>query len=177
MITVEVAISFTMFLMFFLLMLQFINFVILQERIQGAICESAKELSVLSYLNTTSLEAGENSLQVYSKVGDVTSSYGDHYQDRAAIMLLKNQEWMSEDMQTVVRQYLYRGNSLQYLETMGLVNGLDGLDFSGSVYDPENGEIKIQVTYEVEMLKLPFLENGHFKKKVTLCASTGLWED
>ena len=64
----------------------------------------------------------------------------------------------------------------KYLENVGLVDGLSGLHFDKTSFDPGHegkGEVKIVVTYTMKNLIFPQFDFGQYEFRQ--CASTLMW--
>lgn len=64
----------------------------------------------------------------------------------------------------------------QYLEYIGIVDGLDGLDFSETSWcsaEDGKGEIQVVVKFKMKNIRMPMMDFG--EHDLVLCASTLIW--
>lgn len=78
---------------------------------------------------------------------------------------------------TLAKKYLKDAKgSLEYLEDMGIENGLEGLDFSQSHFPQSTGDtLRITVIYKIKILDYPLLEKLNLNQRVILNATTKVW--
>lgn len=77
----------------------------------------------------------------------------------------------------LIKKYLQDQNgSVDYLKSMGIKDGFEGLDFSYSEFAQGTDEpIRITVVYRIKIVDVPFFENFSFDKKIVLNATTRIW--
>ena len=177
-ITVEVAIMLTMFIMFFVAILRIMDAVAVQARIQRAVSLAAKEISAYGYLENSVYDPVEFGMlddllfaeEVMNPVPNTTFSDHDSRVMSAA-------EDLSYYAGTLCRDILKKDPEVEdYLKKHGVKGGLSGISFTKSSLLSDN-RVRITACYRIQYLSLPFLPNNLFSKTIVVNATTGLWED
>lgn len=179
-ITVETIISLSMLLMFLLVINYLVDATLVQARVQGAIAEVAKDLSSAGYV----VSASDNSIYTpmgtegYSTALLGGDSFSIMYEDYLAIRAVANPDELQSNVQKLTEYYLKRQSSTNYLQKMGIVNGFAGIDFSQTTCNLSgDGSLVIAVSYDINIIRLPFFGGVGIKKRVTQTAVTKLWKE
>ena len=169
-ITVETLISLTLFIMFFVIMLNFVNIAFVQIRIQHALANTSYELSVMSYMGTKANERGGTaSSDDYMGLIMRKEPHGDRFvlniQDsnmlNSLYMLGENPNLLGDMINKLMNDYMAQYiNRTAYLSGQGIVDGINGLHYDLSEYNPEDGYIRVNVYYRYRIVQLPFLNTG-----------------
>lgn len=169
-ITVETLIGLTLFIMFFVIMLNYINIAFVQIRIQHALANTSCELSVMSYMGTKAKERGGTAsgddymstiMHKESRDGTFRIYTQDSNMWRKLYMLGENPELLDEMIAKLMDDYLTQCiNRDAYLKGQGVAGGIDGLHYDLSEYNPDAGYIRVSVYYKYRIVNLPFLNAG-----------------
>lgn len=173
MITVEVVIGLTVYMAFFVLLLNFLNIIYLRQKFQAALKPLALEISRDYECNKYF-----NSLGDPYAADQVAVLQEDHYEYFRSYAytpcddLIENCKY--NFCLNIMENY---GDyfSAEYLEDMGVVDGYRGIDFSGSGVDETTGELDLMISYEIQIIRLPFFEDAGISMNVEQHASTLLW--
>ena len=184
-ITVETVIGLTMFVMFFAVMLNFINVAFIQIRIQHALSNTSYEMSNMSYMGTKAKERGGTAsgddymtaiIYKEQQSGTIKMYTQDVNMWKSLYMLGENpgmsEEMIKKLMKDYLRQYI---NGDTYLTRQGVVDGIDGLHYELSDYNPGEGYIRVSVYYKYRIINLPFLNSG-IDVNIFQNSTSRLWE-
>lgn len=169
-ITVETVIGLTLFVLFFVVMLNFINIAFIQIRVQHALANTSYEMSVFSYLGTKSAERGGSAVAddymftvMYKEPRDghfTVYRQDDNFREML-YKLGENPDLSREMIKKLMNDYLRQLiNGDKYLKRQGVVDGIDGLHYELSEYNQEEGYIRVSVYYKYRIIGLPFLDAG-----------------
>ena len=169
-ITIETLIRLTLFIMFFVLMLNFINIAFIQIKIQHALVNTSYELSVMSYMGTKASERGGTAsgddymstiMHKVPRDGPCIVYTQDSNMYRKLYLLGENPDLLEEMVEKLMSDYLSQYiNKDAYLERQGVAGGINGLHYDLSEYNPEEGYIRVSVYYKYRVASLPFLNAG-----------------
>lgn len=200
--SVEMVLILVPFMLCFMTMLNLARFVQAEVIIHHAIVQTAKEISTYSYVMTktgisarmvqtngksdkflTDIDKTSSSMM---ELGSAISSLGDTgalvdnmvsvFKSNVSQNVLSNAAGTlsKSSVQKVLKMTMDDPDS--YLENIGIVDGMDGLDFSQSKWlsaTGGKGEIEIVVTFTMKNNLFPMFDFG--EHKYCLCASTLLW--
>lgn len=169
-ITVETVICLTLFVFFFVVILNFINIAYVQIRVQHALANSSYEISVYSYAGAKAKEKGgtvngtDYVLTVLDKYGDgksITLSVQDQTVRNQILLLGENPAMFQSIVKSVMDENLMQYiNGKTYLSHLGVVDGIDGMHYELSEYNPEEGYVRVSVYYKYRIIGFPFLNAG-----------------
>lgn len=150
-ITLEAAIMVPMFIMIML----FVNglFVLFmgQQIMSHTLIQSAKSLAFDPYASQR--VAADEDDKLAEMLIDIFSVVGGDYSSTA-----KWYEGDSDDLESVIKEryvaYLGKDETgaNELLEAVGVENGIDGLDFSGSTFDKDSGMLTVNLKYTQEYI-------------------------
>lgn len=198
--TVEALLFLIPLIMAFCTIINAARFVQAEVIIHHAVTQTAKQISAYSYLLTktgvsgkiqtsngkserfkTDLEKATSSLQGFADAMGNADELAD-----GAFSLIKSEgskavlTWAAGEL---TEESIKNSISLMsddpdgYLENIGIVGGLSGLDFSESEWisngEDEKGNVKIVVTYSMKNMIFPDFDFGQYE--FCQCASTVIW--
>ncbi|MBQ8317622.1 MAG: hypothetical protein IJX85_04730 [Lachnospiraceae bacterium] len=182
MMTVEVIIGLTIYVVFLVLMMNLLNVIYIKQKFQAAMNPVAVKLSREYYVDTIVAEDGVG----YEKVmldelmqrrgqgyvnlsGDFTSKENLRY---AAIAKAEKMLFMlTADFKTVGY-----ASSDAYAD-MWIVGGYDGISFDGTRIDENgSGELELVIEYRIRIANLPLFGGTGLYIPVKQTASTKIWE-
>ncbi|MBS6722579.1 MAG: hypothetical protein KH268_06230 [Clostridiales bacterium] len=200
--SVEMVLILVPFMLCFMTMLNLARFVQAEVIIHHAIVQTAKEISTYSYVLT---KTGISSRMVETNgksekfLTDINKTSSSMMELGSAISTLGDTGALVDNMVSVFKSNVSQSamsgaaaalskSSVQktleltmddpdsYLENIGIVDGVDGLDFSQSKWlsaTEGKGEIEIVVTFTMKNNLFPMFDFG--EHEYCLCASTLLW--
>lgn len=179
MITIETLLCLPLFLIFLAAIIFMMDAIMVQARIQGAVDEAAKEISVFSYI--ASKESREYSVADINENNQYISQFldgGTSVDCSEVIAITSDTSFFRYKLKSLVARYLGTEYGYGGLERMGVVDGIDGLNFEGSSYNLYgDGTLVIKCTYYSDLSKFPILNILPFKKKMTVTATTRIWKE
>lgn len=174
MMTVEVVLGLTVYIAFFVLLLNFINILYIRQKFQAALRPVAIQISREYEANKT-LRALEQQNGA-EKFTDLQRRNGEYYR---TFDYAPNEDFLADAVHSFhLSIYEVEDCYLKdyYLQTMGIVGGFDGIDFSGSTIDDNgNGEVDLAIKYEIRIINLPFFDNVGINISIEQHACTKLW--
>lgn len=174
MLTVEVVLGLTIYMAFFVLMLNLINIIYIRQKLQAALKPVAIQISRDYRANETiSGMADQNAAQKFCDLQRRNGEYYRTYEYTPTVDLLTQAE-----QSFLLTAYERNGNILSsaYMEDMGIVGGAGGIDFSGSSIDAGgDGMVDLAINYRIRIVNLPFFEDAGIDINIEQHACTKLW--
>lgn len=137
-----------------------------------------------NYTSLMSAVSGESDGDVISEFETLINALGDidSTKDLSAPLaeygLAKASDWAIATMaDLLIDKYLKDANgNTDYLENMGVKDGIDGLHFEYS-HCPSGADddLRITVWYTIEVINIPFFDNFSIDKTIVLNATTRVW--
>ena len=169
-ITIETLIGLTLFIMFFVIMVNYINIAFVEIRIHHALANTSYELSVMSYMGTKAKEkggtaSGDDYMTTIMYKENKRGAFKVYTQDlnmwRTLYMLGENPDQLEDMIAKLMSDYLNQYiNRTEYLERQGVAGGINGLHYDLSEYNQDEGYIRVSVYYKYRIVNLPFLNAG-----------------
>lgn len=197
--TVEAILFLIPFMCAFFTVINAARFVQTEMLIHHAITQTAKQISTYSYVLTkagisekmvethqkseqflTTMEQATDSIQnladVLGNPSDIVDGVFNLVKSSGSSMVMSTiaGELSENSIRNAIS--LLSDDPNQYLINLGIVDGIEGLDFSKSEWNPIEGEkinIKIVVTYKMKNLMFPDFDFGQYE--YCQCASTLTW--
>ena len=167
-VTVETAISLSVFIIAFFSLMCLVKFIILYGYVQDTVTDIAMEISAADYLMTD--ERGQY-LSRYKEMGNIFYSNSTYEGGIGGVyFMIWNQDLQTgSELQTEFSKLL-SGNEWQsdeLLEGLGLSGGVQGIDFSKSrLYKDSSGDPVVNVTAEYNV-QIAFFKNIRVKNSAT----------
>lgn len=179
MITVEMLLIMTMYIMFFAGLMTLINAMIIQYRIQSAVNETVRELSVGTALKATSDESGqvkdtyETWIELSSPLGEWLERDQEH--DDA---LLKNAALLPSKLDISAVSKLFYSilkSSDPDVRDYLCECGYEGEYRCLTVGYGCSGDIRLRVDYKFRCFRIPFSDGYLLEEPVTVLATSHAW--
>lgn len=192
-ITVEALLFLIVFLCAFWTLLNVAGLVRAQYIIQHAIVQSTKEVSGYAYIITKAYQEptmqstyGKNTSstasndEISSSLTDMSEGDGDGSFQELVGSISDELDLSSIAVGMIVsakvEAYLdeITGDADEYLENVGIIGGMSGLDFGETEFNVgENSTLKVVVTYSMTNQLFPYIDLGEWEFSHT--AYTGVW--
>ena len=187
-VAVEVSLSFTMFVLALVFFINLIGVVTLQSKVEYALHQTAKEVSMISYIyGVTNLDDSIGNIKneingfIENFTGQLSekSSFFDQYLSEYVNIDIKAEDALfSLICNKVFESYLSSDSETadQYLKRHHIKNGIKGIDFSQSSFleDDETIDLVVEYRYDYKMLNFSVFDNGLLLKQR---AMTKIWSD
>ncbi len=182
MMTVEVLIGLTIYIAFFVLIMNLLNVIYIKQKVQAAMKPITIQISRDYAVNSTISEGG----------------YGHEKLMLAQLMKRRQQGYVDVHTCTTPQEYVQHEaiskaenmmfllladfKSLGYATSeayydMWIVGGYNGISFDGTrVNENDSGNIELVVEYRIKIANLPLLGDAGINIPVKQTASTKLWE-
>ena len=182
MISIEMLIILSMYVMFFAGIMILINGLIIQYRLQTAVNETAKETAAYA----AAAPEGEGTAYMiykafYKMNGYKTEALGNLESDRAMSLCMATTEpdrYSYSSVYPIFRSILLDMDPEMdtYLKEHGVAGGVHGLILHNSSYDgSDTGDLTVTLTYTFYCFRIPFSSGWLFGKTVACSASTRAW--
>jgi hypothetical protein len=177
-ITVEAVLSISMFILFFMILMRLIDGIVIQDRVQEAVSEAAKEISISSYLAD---KAGDkNTCSLYQVRADCIASTDESYviipyEDSLCAYALTDSSQFQDYLQLLIWHKLEESPvTTSLFENAGITE----LDVSQSTVNPGgDGTVTIVAEYEIKIFGIGFLDDWALTRKIIVSATTRLWKE
>ena len=185
-VAVEASLSFTMFVLALVFFINLIGVVTLQSKVEYALHQTAKEVSMISYIyGVTNLDDSIGNIKneingfIVNFTGQLSekSSFFDQYLSEYVNIDIKAEDALfSLICNKVFESYLSSDSETadQYLKRHHIKNGIKGIDFSQSSFleDDETIDLVVEYRYDYKMLNFSVFDNGLLLKQR---AMTKIW--
>ena len=178
MMTVEVVVGLTIYIAFFIVLLNVLNVLYLRQKFQAALKPIALEISreyatesVLNYLEEVEgTNASEQFIELQRRNFEYSrgTTYSYEYTEQVLVTARNN-------LVINVSQWDQYGLGIMYLKDTGVVGGFGGLSLDQSTIDLETGEVDLILTYQVRVVNLPFFNGAGIDINIEQHACTSLW--
>ena len=175
MMTVEAVICLTIFVAFFVIMLNMVNLIYLKQKMQAALKPIAIQISRDYYIDQSIQDGGTATDR--SQVSQLMKCRRELSMDVPAA------EKSSDNVMEYIKNQLYlsmadytAGYSKRNYLSMWIVGGYDGLSFAGTGIDKgDSGNVEIVVSYRVRIVGMPFFDKTGINVKMQQRVCTKLW--
>ena len=180
MISIEMLLILSMYVMFFAGIMILINGFIIQYRLQTAVNETAKETAAYAAADPGGTGYAYEVYKAFYKMNGIKfENWGDEEADRAKSLCFAatNKDiYYKSSVYTVFLEILtdMDADIDTYLKDHGVAGGINGLILHSSQFE-ENGELTVTLTYNFHCFKIPFSDGWLFSKKMGCSASTRAW--
>lgn len=173
MMTVEVVIGLTIYMAFFVLLLNMINVMYLRQKFQMALKTAAIQAS-RDYRLNKDLAEYEDATNVFFDLEQRNMLYGKgDYPYYPGGDYKKNAK---DKIKFLITDFDGKKYSLDHIYSIGLVDGLNGLNLDSSTIDMENGgSVNLTLKYRIRIINLPFFDDAGLDINIEQNASTKLW--
>lgn len=180
MISIEMLLILSMYVMFFAGIMMLINGFIIQYRLQTAVNETAKETAAYA---ATDPEGTGYAYEIYKAFyrmnGIKFEDWGDAEVDRSKSLCFAaaNKDiYYKSSVYTIFREILTDMDPEidTHLKERGVSGGINGLILHSSQFE-ENGDLTVTLTYYFHCFKIPFSDGWLFTKEMGCSASTKAW--
>lgn len=149
-ITVEASISLVLFLMFVLFLFSFARIYKAQNLVSHATIEAADSVALESYLRETAFTGdAEDVLHLTSYITESTTLTADNLKSLRSFSQTEISNLVKEKFVSAIAATESEADNK--LQSLGVKNGLSGIDFSSSYVDYHNDDIIVITNYTVEM--------------------------
>ena len=175
--SVEVVIFLTLFIVFFIVIIQFMDFIIVQSKVQSALCCTAKEVSAYSAFTGSYAEGGHLEPNDILLLGEFSGNgsqelYEDGKRITSGIYRGVIDAAMIDQVTKEILTECYPDFDA-YLRRHGVIAGLDSIKFFTDVSD--DGTMVLTAAYTIHYGRLPFFNEFIYKQSVVVNACTKLW--
>lgn len=175
MMTVEVVVGLTIYVAFFVILLNFLNVIYIRQKFQAALKPVALQISREYEVNKElQVMASQGAVDKFKELEELRSMYDIEYAYEPS------NDWVTyaaERFYLNIAEYENDDISVEYLEDMGIVGGVDGLSFGSSSIDEDgNGTVDLTLKYRIRIVNLPFFEGAGIDVSIEQHACTSLWK-
>lgn len=187
-VAVEASLSFTMFVLALVFFINLIGVVTLQSKVEYALHQTAKEVSMISYIyGLTNLDDSIGNIK--NEINGFIENFTGQLSEKSSFFDQYLSEYVNIDINVeaslfnsichkVFESYLGSDSEKvdQYLKKHHIKNGIKGIDFSQSSFleDGETIDLVVQYRYDYKMLNFSVFDNGLLLKQR---AMTKIWSD
>ena len=182
MMTVEVIIGLTIYIVFFVLMMNLLNVIYIKQKFQAAMTPVAVQMSKQYGIEATVAEDGAGyeknmltELMRRRKQGLESTSPSYMSRDSIGRIMISNAK---EELFVLTADFKSKGHvsSADYRD-MWIVGGFNGISFDQTkVNENDSGEIELVIEYKIRIVDLPLFGDAGINIPVKQTASTKLWE-
>ena len=174
---IEVLVFLLLFIVFFVIVIQFMNFVIVQGKIQSALCCTAKEVSAYSSLIGTTNGVSHHTTEELALIAEFSGT-NDTSQLAHGTKILEGifANGVSSQMVGQITRELMTEcypDFDDYLRRHGLPGGLDSIRYYAKVLS--DGTLVLNASYTVQYGNLPFMDGYLYSSTMVVSACTKLW--
>ena len=176
-IVVETLGAFLPFVLLLLFIVMLVNVAALQAKVHFALTQTAKEISIQSYMGGAAESERErtvSALQNFIRYMNSVLPVDEMPPEELSAIFRSTDNWQMDEIIVVFERYMWRGD--ETIETQGLIGGIDAFDFSKSKVDFENGIVELVVEYSVDYTFMGILQPPS-ALKVKQSAVTKMWRN
>lgn len=180
MISIEMLLILSMYVMFFAGIMMLINGFIIQYRLQTAVNETAKETAAYAAADPEGTGYAYEIYKAFYRMNGIKfEDWGDSEVDRSKSLCFAatNKDiYYKSSVYTVFREILMDMDPEidTHLKERGVSGGINGLILHSSQFE-EDGDLTVTLTYNYHCFKIPFSEGWLFSRKMACSASTRAW--